>query len=230
MPRNDSTARQEKHPGLIQRLIETLVGAILLALLGLVFNVIIEWLGMGFGWWDQPGSSHAREMLRQELVWLGNDFQGTAVPPVEFAVATTHVLYGWLFIWSGQDIALSVIDNMNTTLREYLIAAVVVVQVFAVRIAVILLSLPIFLIVGLVSMTDGLVERELRRWGGGREAGDVFATAKRAIAPAIGLPVLIYLSLPISIHPSLVILPFAGVFAFSLWIAAASFKKYFSPW
>lgn len=222
--------RQERQPGLIVRTLELVIGAILLGFVSLIFNIAIEWLGMAFDWWDQPGASHAREMLLQELAWLGMNFERAMVTPVDFALQTAHLVYGWLFIWSGNDVATGTIATSGARIGEYLIAGVTVVEIFAVRVAVILMSLPLFLVVGLVALTDGLVERELRRWGGGREAGDVFATSKRALAPAIALPILIYLSLPISIHPSLIILPFAGVFAFAIWIASASFKKYFSPW
>ena len=82
---------------------------------------------------------------------------------------------------------------------------------------------PVF---GLVGLIDGLVERDLRRFSAGRESAYVFHIAKRAMAPMIILAWAFYLSMPFSIHPALVIMPFAVIFAVSVGIAASSFKKY----
>ena len=60
-----------------------------------------------------------------------------------------------------------------------------VTQVFAVRMAVLTLAMPVFLLFGLVGVTDGLVQRDLRRWGGGRESSFVYHHAKRFIMPAV---------------------------------------------
>jgi len=44
-----------------------------------------------------------------------------------------------------------------------------VTLVFAVRVAILTLAMPVLLLFSLVALVDGLVQRDLRRWGGGRE-------------------------------------------------------------
>ena len=79
---------------------------------------------------------------------------------------------------------------------------------------------------GLVAVVDGLGQRDLRRFGGGREKGQVYHLARGMVFPAFTLPWILYLSWPTPVQPGHFILPFALVFGFALWIAASSFKKY----
>lgn len=59
-----------------------------------------------------------------------------------------------------------------------------------------------------------------------RESAYVFHLAKAATAPMLVMTWAIYLSMPFSIHPSIVILPFAVLFAIFVRVTAGSFKKY----
>ena len=101
-----------------------------------------------------------------------------------------------------------------------------VTQVFSVRLAVLALAMPVFVMFTMVAIVDGLVKRDLRRWGGGRESSFVYHWAKRSALPLLVLTWVIYLALPFSLHPSLVVLPFATLFALSVAVTASTFKKY----
>lgn len=59
------------------------------------------------------------------------------------------------------------------------------------------------------------MQRDLRRWGGGRESAFVYHWAKRLALPLLELIWAIYLALPFSLHPSFVVLPFATLPALS---------------
>ena len=75
-------------------------------------------------------------------------------------------------------------------------------QVFAVRLASLTLATPVFgLFVG-VALVDGLVRRDLRRWGGGRESSFVYHYAKKATLPLVVIGWVLYLALPFSLHHS----------------------------
>ncbi|MCU7804159.1 MAG: TIGR03747 family integrating conjugative element membrane protein [Candidatus Thiodiazotropha sp. (ex Lucinoma borealis)] len=205
-------------------LLISLVGWMLFALL---LNVVVELSGMVFGWWDLTGSTHARAMLLQELDWLNSDFKQVLGNPLNTAIYASEQFYQGLWVWRGEDYGeqlLGTVGSGNTF--DYLRAAFWVMQVFAVRVVVILFSLPIFGAFGVVALTDGLLQRDLRRFGGGRESGYIWHNAMRLLKPAIILPVVIYLGLPISLHPNVVVLPFALLFAFAVWVGAAWFKKY----
>ena len=61
-----------------------------------------------------------------------------------------------------------------------------------------------------------LVQRDLRRWGGGRESSFLYHHAKRLVWPSIVMAWVVYLAMPISVHPNFVILPFAVLSAIAI--------------
>lgn len=108
----------------------------------------------------------------------------------------------------------------------YVLAAMQVTQVFSVRLAILMLAMPVFGLFSVVAIVDGLVKRDLRRWGGGRESSFVYHWAKRSALLLLVLTWVVYLALPFSLHPSFVVLPFATLFALSVAVTASTFKKY----
>ena len=50
--------------------------------------------------------------------------------------------------------------------------------------------------------------------------------ARGSNSPLVALAWVVYRSLPFSVHPSLVVLPFAALFALSVSIMAGTLKKY----
>ncbi|MDX5298819.1 MAG: DUF4400 domain-containing protein, partial [Gammaproteobacteria bacterium] len=81
-------------------------------------------------------------------------------------------------------------------------------------------------IVTLVALGEGILLRDLRRWSGGRESSLRYHLAKKCIKPMLIGVWVVYLSLPVSVHPTWVILPFALAYGVAMTITAASFKKY----
>ena len=118
------------------------------------------------------------------------------------------------------------LHQLYQPLAQYILAALQITQVFALRLAILLLATPVFLLFGVMALVDGLVRRDLRRWGGGRESSFVYHWSKRSALPLLVTAWVIYLALPFSLHPSWVILPFATLFALCIAITASSFKKY----
>jgi len=64
--------------------------------------------------------------------------------------------------------------ELSRGFQDYLQAAVAATEVYAIRLAVMVSALPVFLLAGLVAVVDGLGQRDLRRFGGGREKGQVY--------------------------------------------------------
>jgi hypothetical protein len=112
--------------------------------------------------------------------------------------------------------------------RKNLIAAGYTTLVFLVRLLVLTLSLPLFLTAACVGLIDGLVRRDVRRFGAGRESGFVYHRAKAALMPLATLPWVIYLALPFSLNPLWILLPGAAALGAATCVAAATFKKYIS--
>ena len=235
----------QRHPiqrGLLTQTLGGIARVVSWLMAALLFAIVIEWAGMLL-WWKEQGPRHSRAMLQQELSYLNEDFRRSAVSsdPARFARRCADGFYHYLFEWThfvdfvrwlkqpprpGESRLLAVLRSVYARLGDYVVAAMTITQVFAVRLAVLALAAPVFVLFGLVALVDGLVERDLRRWSGGRESSFIYHHAKKVIFPAVILAWVVYLGMPTSVHPNYVILPFAALFTLATAITAGSFKKY----
>jgi hypothetical protein len=207
--------------------LRTLAGGLVWGLLALVFNILIEWLGIFFGWWELPGDQHSAEMLNQEIGWLNDDFKHVIGDPISNVPRIAGKIHTLLFVWNGHDYSNEFLGYANGFgAVDYASSAINSIHLFGVRVGLMLFSLPVFVAFGVVAFTDGLLQRDLRRFGGGRESAYLWHYAKRWIAPTLTLPIVLYLGLPFSIYPPFLIVPFAMLFGFAIWISSALFKKY----
>jgi len=234
--------RQVVQQGLFSKTLSAVAKFIQWLLFSLLFSIIVEWAGMVL-WWPDEGIDHSRTMLATEISYLDNDFRRSVVTsdPAQFAKRFADNTYHYLFevtrfvdfiqwvspspLKHEQGIRLT-LHKIYQPVAEYVIAMMQVTQVFSVRLAILTLAMPIFMLFSLVALVDGLVQRDLRRWGGGRESSFVYHYAKKAALPLVVLTWVTYLALPFSLHPTFVILPFAMLFALTVAITASTFKKY----
>lgn len=238
----ESRRPREVRQGVLSRLLTTIAQGIKWLLLSLLFSIVIEWVGMTL-WWPAEGLAHSRAMLVTEIGYLQADFGRSLVSsdPARFtrnvADRTYYLLFEFTHLsdfiaWVGRtpepaDPRLRRwLHSVFRPIADYVLAAMQVTQIFSVRLAVLALAMPVFLMFTLVAIVDGLVRRDLRRWGGGRESSFIYHWAKRSALPLLVLTWVIYLSLPFSLHPSFVVLPFATLFALSVAVTASTFKKY----
>jgi len=208
----------------------------------LLFSVLIEWTGMVF-WWPEQGLDHSRRMLEREIRYLDGDFRRSLLSPDpagfarKLAGRVYHGLFeatGWIDFmqWAGgppqpgESGLRPLLHRLYSPAGEFLVAAMQITQVFCVRLAVLSLSMPVFFLFGLVGLVDGLVRRDLRRWGGGRESSFVYHYARRSVLPLMVSAWVIYLALPFSLHPAWIVLPFAALLALVITVTAGTFKKY----
>jgi len=115
---------------------------------------------------------------------------------------------------------------LASALQEYLLAMVYVAVVTLIRVTILVLSVPLFLMVVLVAVVDGLGRRDLRRYGAVYESSFVYHHAKRFVKPAFYVPRMVYLSWPSTVYPNLLLLPAALMLGMALAVLTASFKKY----
>src|SRR5690606_6493674 len=186
---------------------------------------------------------HSRSMLEREIGWLDRDFRQSLLSsePAHAARNAANRSHDLLFERTGLtrlegwlrrpaiDADSSPKHRFRSWYRptaDFITAAGQVVQLFVVRLTVLALATPVFLLFSLVGLVDGLVQRDLRRWGGGRESSYLYHYAKRSVFGFLMAAWVIYLAFPISINPSWIILPFAALFAFSIKVTASTFKKY----
>jgi integrating conjugative element membrane protein (TIGR03747 family) len=246
-PAGRNSAAPPVNRGPVGTLLHGLLGFALWLALGLFGNILIEWLCMGVIWPEQ-GTARSEKLLAAEIGYLGQDLQDSLLTdhPAVFAVAMAKQLNQLLFEKTGVVKAIAftgqpkyrqarpggtrfshLLGQFFRAAHDYLIAAMVSTQVYALRLSVLCLSVPVFVLAGLVGAIDGIVQRDLNRWRGGRELGQRYHLAKSFIAPALTLPWIVYLAWPTTIHPYVIILPFAGFLGWVTSIMTARFKKYF---
>ena len=239
--RNDATVPVARL-GPIVRTLERIGRTLRWLALSLLVSIVVEWIGMVL-WWPEAGIEHSRAMLRAEIAHLTQDVRQSLITdtPAKFAADFAERARHLLFEISGverlaQTLARPVnpsVLGLRMRLRQayqhivpFVHAAMTIVQVFAVRLAVLALAIPTFVLFSLVGLVDGLVRRDLRRWGGGRESSFLYHYAKGSVWRLVLIAWVTYLTLPFSLHPALILLPFATLFAISTSITAGTFKKY----
>lgn len=227
----DNTPQAQK--SLIGRWLSRITTIAVWLLLALLMSIITEWIGMNTKWKDE-GIEHSRGMVKTELGYLNKDFQKSLIVqrPVQYAENIASTMHKYMYEKTGVMDILSKIfrDNKAESIirlfAEHVLAAVYVTQVFAIRLAVLTLALPAFLIFGIVAATEGLVQRDIRKWSVGREHAGLYHHAKRWIPITFITPWVVYLAFPVSIHPNAVILPFALLFGIGIFMVTYLFKKY----
>lgn len=211
----------------------------------LLLSVLIECVGVHFLWPDQ-GWHHAQGMLDYELGQLSDDFKESILlsDPAGSAHRWVSDAYQTLFVKSGlsewtrrhaMPIAQpraglngirTLVQRSAQHLQVYALAAGYISLTFLVRVLVLVLTLPLFALAAFIAFLDGIVQRDIRRFGAGRESGFVYHRARALISPLALLPWGLYLSFPISIHPLWILLPSAALLGACIRITAATFKKY----
>ena len=234
--------RRVVQEGLIAKSLTAVAKVIQWILLSLLFSIIVEWAGMVL-WWPDEGIEHSRTMLATEISYLESGFRRSVVTsdPARYAKRFADNSYHYLFEvtrfvnlirWvsplpaANEQGLRKTLHNIYHPTAEFVIAMMQVTQLFSVRLAILTLAMPVFLLFSLVALVDGLVQRDLRRWGGGRESSFVYHYAKKATLPLVVITWVVYLALPFSLHPTFVVLPFAMLFALSVAVTASTFKKY----
>ncbi|HGS6999754.1 TPA: TIGR03747 family integrating conjugative element membrane protein [Klebsiella pneumoniae] len=213
-------------------------------LVSLLFSLIVEYIGIAFLWPEQ-GAEHSRAVMLTESSYFAEGFTRSLLLSAPVASVNNWIStgYQWLFVNSGfmgwlqsaqnAQTGNAVADNLNAsgvwllqTLREYLMASVYVTLVFLMRVTILALSVPLFILVALVGIVDGMVRRDLRRYGAGYESSFLYHHAKRFVKPAVYIPCVIYLSAPFAIYPNLLLLPAALLMGLAVSVTMGSFKKY----
>lgn len=211
-------------------------------LVTMIISILVEW-GLIWHCNDGPGTkvcssvdfkpgmgvNHSKNMLRAEAGYVNKHFKQSLMGAAPVKVA------GKLITWTDNNIFRPIgIDNYIRKSNQekgwawnYFVSAYTIVKVVLLRLCVLLLSIPAYLLFAFVGLVTGLVQRDLRKWGAGRESTDKFELSTKLISPSIVFCFILYLSWPNSINPALIIVPFAAMFGYSLHLTASNYKKYF---
>ncbi|MBU9819888.1 TIGR03747 family integrating conjugative element membrane protein [Rahnella sp. BCC 1045] len=234
-----------KQPGLFITLFWLLPWKVIgILLASLLVSLLIEYAGMTFVWAGE-GAEHSRQVMLTESGYLSEGFTHSLMlsQPVTVIRAWIQQAYQWGFVDSG---FIGWVNNARTAhgqggavetlsmagswlarlLWDYLQATVYVTIIFAIRVSILVLSVPLFIMVSITGIVDGLVRRDLRRYGAGYESSFVYHHAKRYVKPAMYGPCMLYLAWPTAVWPNLLLVPSAVMLGMVLSIVTGAFKKY----
>ncbi|QIA03518.1 TIGR03747 family integrating conjugative element membrane protein [Pseudomonas fluorescens] len=212
----------------------------------LLLSIVIECVGM-YVFWPDEGWRHAQRMYEFEVGQLSDDFKRSALvqEPGRTAGQLTRVAYQLVMVetgiaksvqitsWKASEVrtegprnARYYVGTLYTHIEKNLIAAAFTVLVFLVRLLVLFLSLPLFIIAAFIGLVDGLVCRDIRRFGAGRESGYLYHRVKACLLPLATLPWVLYLAIPMSVDAGLILVPGAVCLGTAVALTSRSFKKY----
>lgn len=186
------------------RLIGLVIGA-------LVLRVVLELAGLCF-WWPQEGSRHVFQVMRQERAELVIALQphplGNEIL-VLLEKGTTRVLMA------------------NRLLQKPFTAVAYTLVSFMQRLVWLAAMLPLLCLCAVTGLTEGLVQRDLRRFGSGLESVFLHRYVIRSGSSVATTLWVFYLAQPLFVPAMLVLLPTALWFGVTVWMAAGSFKRWF---
>ncbi|MCG7988476.1 MAG: DUF4400 domain-containing protein [Candidatus Thiodiazotropha sp. LLP2] len=200
---------------------------VIIALLVLIIDLFCV-----FVLWSPEGASRLDQTLHQELAILG-----LSQSNVDFLAAVATSLYDTVFVSTGIDgmmrhAATLPASTTSTeiefveTLRPAIETAMLGLQMFALRLGVILLTLPLFAIVFLTAVSDGFLSWYLRRTGGERESGFIYHRAKRGLAWSIVGLWVVYLLPPVPMNPKYILPLFLVIAGIATRLQVSFFKKF----
>lgn len=194
--------------------------------------IIVEWIGM-IWFWPTEGYKHSMQMVVNEASYLNRDFV-----TVSFLGWSPTQAVNWIAKeLTGQALSNQLLDpnryafiykwfNVIKGANQFALAAIYICMVCFIRAIIIIFCLPLYGLFYLIAFIDGLVIRDLRRFGGARESGKIHHSAKRLMIPSLWGSWTIYMAIPFTIHPNLIILPSVVLGSLAFWVATAFFKKY----
>ena len=207
-----------------------------------ILATILEWGGM-HSWWKNASETRLYERTQLEIQRIESSVN-TSFDRHWFRRATSYssALSDRLLVPFEQYLeaqqqnlvetpqSMSAVVKATAQIRQsinrHLMVAIEVYRAWSFRLLTFMfgiLSISPLLIVGLI---DGLVRREIRRWGGGRESAWLFVFASKSLFPVLVLFLGIYVLWPWSFSFAWINILMGVCWGLALSLAIAKFKKY----
>ena len=223
-------------------------GLVLTTAFSWFLSILIELVGMHTLWKDK-GVLHARQLVQEDLRYIAEAphslvvadtvafsralIARVAIPferldVVSFHQRTTAALEKPVSHARAGSATLRRISNTLAHMWATLgMVAMYTAQDTALRLAIVVFALPAFVLACLLGAVDGMVRRDLRKWGGGRESSFVYHHAKAMTYLTLGGGFSLYLAWPGGgFNPAYMVLAGTALVAWSLSLTLSSFKKY----
>lgn len=185
------------------RIIGLVVGA-------LVLRVVLELVGLYF-WWPEEGSRHVFQVMKQEHTELVLALQSHPLGNetlVQLEKGANRVLMA------------------NRLLQKPFIALAYTLASFMQRLVWLAAMLPLLCLCAVIGLTEGLVQRDLRRFGSGLESVFLHRYIIRSGSSVATTLWAVYLAQPLFLPTMLVLLPINLWFGITVWMVAGSFKRW----
>lgn len=193
--------------GWLLSLIGQLIGLVIGAL---VLRVVLELAGLYF-WWPQEGSRHVFQVMTQErvelIIALQPHPQGEKIVMLLENGATRMLMANWLLKKPFTALAYTLVSFMQ-------------------RLTWLAAMLPLLCLCAVIGLTEGLVQRDLRRFGSGLESVFLHRYVIRSGSSVATTLWVFYLAQPLFLPARLVLLPATIWFGITVWMVAGSFKRY----
>ncbi|EGZ4347897.1 TIGR03747 family integrating conjugative element membrane protein [Salmonella enterica subsp. enterica serovar Portland] len=187
----------------------------------------LELLGDAF-FWRNTCASHSEQVLQAMWQW----WRGSAGAPTwlaeDLAIISDKLQKGIAALiasLNGQS-GLFWTETVTTVIHCALLSAANVTLTFLLRLAILLQALPLFVLTITISLVDGLVRRDLRRFGAGHESGFVYHHARRMIGSSLAATGLVWLMLPFVLVPEYILVPGVIVMGLVISTTIGTFKKH----
>lgn len=194
----------------------SLAGRIVGLVIGaLVLRVVLELLGLYF-WWPQEGSRHVFQVMEQEKVELV-----IALQPHPLGREIRALLeHGITRVNDVRHKAVSRLFHAPVTVLAYTMIS------FALRLTWLVIMLPLLCHSAVTGLTEGLVQRDLRRFGSGLESVFLHRYVIRSGSSVATTLWVFFLAQPLFLPAMLVLLPAALWSGVAVWMVAGSFKRW----
>ncbi|ECG3781091.1 DUF4400 domain-containing protein [Salmonella enterica subsp. enterica serovar Breukelen] len=188
----------------------------------------LEWLGDAF-FWRNTCASHIEQVLQATWQWWRGSAGASTWLVEDLAIVSDKLQQGIAALvhsLNGQS-GLCWTETVTTVIRCALLSAGNVTLTFLLRLAILLQALPLFALTITIGLIDGLVRRDLRKFGAGHESGFVYHHAKRMIASSLSATELVWLAVPQFLTPEYFGVLSSVIVGLAVSFAIGAFKKYF---
>ena len=189
--------------------------------------IALEWLGDAF-FWRNTCASHTEQVLQATWQWWRGSAGATEWLVEDLAIVSDTLQQGIAALVHSLDgqSGLFWTETVTTVIRCALLSAGNVTLTFLLRLAILLQTLPLFALAIIIGLIDGLVRRDLRRFGAGHESGFVYHHARRMIGSSLAATGIVWLALPVFFGLGYVLVLGAIANGMAISVAICTFKKY----
>ncbi len=207
---------RQSHHGFFSFVVLTGLKIILASVLAWLF-LVCWFIGQTFYRGQESAITAAQTIATQHLQFIQSNTTYLAdglLPYLTKAQSGVADLLAWIIHWNSKFLQ-SAAD---------LFLAITEIQLL--RFLIFILALPLFILVLLIFIIDGLVKRDIRKFQGARESALVFHRLKGFTGFCFFAPFFIYLSIPIAINPLFIFIPQMLLWGSTMALSLTYFKKY----